>query len=593
MAIVKDLLVLGQTNCIGDVQASEFIEGGVPLIAKYLTSATTNMSNYATSANVVNSLSNKVDKVNGKGLSTNDYTTDEKNKLAGIAAGAEVNVQSDWNATSGDALILNKPTIVTSANVVTALSNKVDKVTGKGLSTNDYTAAEKTKLGNLTATIATTGASGYMSSAMVTKLNGIAAGAEVNVQSDWNATSGDALILNKPTKLSQFTNDSGFITSGVTAMTNYATSANVVTALNKKPDVAFKTITVGSTNIVADSSADTLTITAGDNITLTPNSSNDGITIAATNTTYTAGTASPKNVASTSAVGTSVKYAREDHQHKIEVATGDANGQVKIAGQNVSVAGLGSAAYTSSGTYATASHNQALSTITGADDLKAIEDLTGTSGLLKKTAANTWSLDTNKYIISGNVVTALSNKVDKVNGKDLSTNDYTTDDKNKLAGIAAGAEVNVQSDWNATSGDALILNKPTIITSANVVTALSNKVDKVNGKGLSTKDYTAAEQTKLGNLTATIATTAASGYMSSAMVTKLNGIASRAEVNQKAFSNVKIGSSTIAADSKTDTIELVAGDNITLTPDTTNDKITIGVTNSNVGTKIIMRNWSN
>ena len=32
----------------------------------------------------------------------------------------------------------------------------------------------------------------------------------------------------------------------------------------------------------------------------------------------------------------------------------------------------------------------------------------------------------------------------------------------KLATIASGAEVNVQSDWNATSGDAMILNKPTI-----------------------------------------------------------------------------------------------------------------------------------
>lgn len=36
--------------------------------------------------------SGKVDKVTGKGLSTNDYTTDEKNKLAGIAEGAQVNV---------------------------------------------------------------------------------------------------------------------------------------------------------------------------------------------------------------------------------------------------------------------------------------------------------------------------------------------------------------------------------------------------------------------------------------------------------------------------------------------------------------------
>lgn len=37
-------------------------------------------------------------------------------------------------------------------------------------------------------------------------------------------------------------------------------------------------------------------------------------------------------------------------------------------------------------------------------------------------------------------------------------------DKIKLNGIAAGAEVNVNADWNATEGDALILNKPTIPT---------------------------------------------------------------------------------------------------------------------------------
>jgi len=39
-----------------------------------------------------------------------------------------------------------------------------------------------------------------------------------------------------------------------------------------------------------------------------------------------------------------------------------------------------------------------LSEITGTDDLKAIEALTGTSGLLKKTAANTWALDTTAYL---------------------------------------------------------------------------------------------------------------------------------------------------------------------------------------------------
>ena len=39
----------------------------------------------------VGAVASKVDKVTGKGLSTEDYTTTEKNKLAGIEAGAQVN----------------------------------------------------------------------------------------------------------------------------------------------------------------------------------------------------------------------------------------------------------------------------------------------------------------------------------------------------------------------------------------------------------------------------------------------------------------------------------------------------------------------
>ena len=43
---------------------------------------------------------------------TNKFTTQsERDKLSGIEAGAEVNVQSDWDATAGDAFILNKPTL--------------------------------------------------------------------------------------------------------------------------------------------------------------------------------------------------------------------------------------------------------------------------------------------------------------------------------------------------------------------------------------------------------------------------------------------------------------------------------------------------
>lgn len=118
-------------------------------------------------------LNGKVDKVTGKGLSTNDYTTSEKTKLNGIESGAEVNVQADWNQTdtTADDYIKNKPNIpsgvvvdqvydATSTNaqsgvaIAGALSDKVDKVTGKGLSTNDYTNADKAKLDGLDTGIA-------------------------------------------------------------------------------------------------------------------------------------------------------------------------------------------------------------------------------------------------------------------------------------------------------------------------------------------------------------------------------------------------------------------------------------------------------
>lgn len=130
---------------------------------------------YATASDLATGLAGKVDKVVGKGLSTNDFTNTLKDKLDGIAAGAEVNVQSDWDQSDNtkDDFIKNKPMHGTAAakdatnsiiegstdlaesgavynalddladSIATALGNKVDKVAGKSLSTNDYDNTEK------------------------------------------------------------------------------------------------------------------------------------------------------------------------------------------------------------------------------------------------------------------------------------------------------------------------------------------------------------------------------------------------------------------------------------------------------------------
>jgi hypothetical protein len=114
----------------------------------------------ANATEVATTLANKVDKVTGKELSTNDYTTAEKTKLAGIT-GTNTGDQDLSGLATTAALVLKANTadvntgLALKANaieVATSLANKVDKVTGKVLSANDYTTAEKTKLAGITGT---------------------------------------------------------------------------------------------------------------------------------------------------------------------------------------------------------------------------------------------------------------------------------------------------------------------------------------------------------------------------------------------------------------------------------------------------------
>lgn len=81
-----------------------------------------------------------------KGMSDTSYGLikgEDKNKLDGIEKGANKTTIT-YRVAQGDS------NAVSSGGVYTALSGKVDKVTGKGLSTNDFTAAYKTKLDNIT-----------------------------------------------------------------------------------------------------------------------------------------------------------------------------------------------------------------------------------------------------------------------------------------------------------------------------------------------------------------------------------------------------------------------------------------------------------
>lgn len=113
-------------------------------------------------------LSSKVDKVAGKGLSTNDYTTAEKTKLAGIAEGANKYVHPSYTAkTSG----LYKVTVDATGHVSAVAAVTKGDITALGIPGQDTTYPE-----------ATTAKAGLMSAADKSKLDGmtIATDAEVS-----------------------------------------------------------------------------------------------------------------------------------------------------------------------------------------------------------------------------------------------------------------------------------------------------------------------------------------------------------------------------------------------------------------------------
>lgn len=128
-------------------------------------------------------------------------------------------------------------------------------------------------------------------------------------------------------------------------------------------------------------------------------------------------------------------------------------------------------------------------------------------------------------------------------------------------------------------------NLATLDNLNNAVSDLWNNFDnyvpterEVNGKALSA-DITLSA----ADVDAVPTTRKVNGHALSADVTVTAsdiGVEDGAEVNQNAFSNVKVGTTTVAADTQTDTLELVAGSNVTITPDATNDKITIAATDT-------------
>jgi len=180
-------------------------------------------------------LDDKVDVIAGKGLSTNDYTNTEKSKLAGIQAGAEVNVNADWNATSGDAQILNKPdlsTYATDSELTSGLATKEDAISAA--TTADYFRGDKTfqplnkSAVGLSNVDNTSDADKPVSSATQTALNN----KQNAITLTTTGTSGAATLVGDTLNIPQYSGGSGGGNVGIHALLPLASGQTVTAAIN-------------------------------------------------------------------------------------------------------------------------------------------------------------------------------------------------------------------------------------------------------------------------------------------------------------------------------------------------------------------------
>ena len=440
-------------------------------------------------------LAGKVDKVEGKQLSTEDYTTAEKTKLSGIDTGAQVNVQPDWeeNDTTADSYIKNKPqeislsngrgieiteatdtleistTAVLPADLATVAttgeysdlngapvpisivegtgiditesnnqivistdvdaSTKADKVSGatignfagldangnltdSGFKASDFATAAQGALADTAVQDASyVHTDNNYTTAEKTKLTGIEDGAQVNVRSDWEETdnTSDAYIRNKPASIEIVGGTGITVTEDTT--NNKLVIASTVDVSGKADKVANPT----EGNLAA--------------LDATGNLTDSGSKAADFKTKQTA-------VVDPTASGSAIEF--------IDTIAQNANGEITATKKAVQPA------TDSSSGVMTASDKVKLDGIATGAEVNTVNTVSiGAGSAISPTSGTT------------NVVIPLAANSSGT-GSDGAMSGA---DKVKLDGIAAGAEVNVQSDWaeTDTTDDAYIANKPDIL----------------------------------------------------------------------------------------------------------------------------------
>ena len=253
----KKILLKHDSSTIAEIDATAFIKDGMVssveiddgnLVITFNTDAGQepieipltdifDPADYYTKDAVDGLLDDKVDKVEGKGLSTNDYTTAEKQKLSGIAAGAQVNVIETVKV-NGTALTPSSKAV--DITVPTGSAASKDVPTSGDASTTQVVMGNDSRLTDARTPTAhksshATGGSdaiapsdiGAAASSHTHSASDITSGlAAVATSGSYNNLIDKPTIPTVPTAVSAFTNDAGYLTASSNAL-RYAMPAAV------------------------------------------------------------------------------------------------------------------------------------------------------------------------------------------------------------------------------------------------------------------------------------------------------------------------------------------------------------------------------
>ena len=572
----------------------------------------------------------KVDKVEGKGLSTNDYTSSEKTKLSGIATGAQVNVLEGIQKNGTTVSITNKianievPTktsditndsgYITSSSIPTATTTapKMDGTASVGTETK-WAKGDHVHPTDTTRVPTTRKVNGHALSADVTVTKG-----DVGLGNVDNTADADKVVKTAG-KLTSAAAIDGVNFDGSAAIVHYGTCSTTASTATKEVSCTGFTLTTGSwiaikfsvTNSAAvanlklsvnGTTAKSIkyrggnlpsigTLTAGRIYLFVYDGTNyELIGDLDTNTTYSDATTTVHGLMSaedkTKLDNMNIGIVNtQDGVTYYYVQVDDGDGKINVAPVNsttglIPVENLPEAVAGGTSGIITGADKTKLNSIASGAEVN--QNAFSNVKVGSTTIAADAKTDTLELVAGSNVTITPDATNDKIT---IAATDTTyseastsaaglmsTSDKTKLNGIATGAEVNQNAFSNVKVGTATVAadaktDTLELVAGTNITLTPDTANDKIT---ITATDTTYSDAVANGD----------SGLMSGADKAKLNGIATGAEVNQNAFSNIKVGSTTVAADTKTDTVEFIAGSNITITPDATNDKITIAATNT-------------